>query len=126
MPFDGGDAEASPLSDLRFDGQAKDSPLVVLLSVDFKDGDGDLDDGTLLTFIDGSPTSAGPLDLLPIFLESNVKQGAVAGTLSFVLELSFKDGEPPPSGTTFALGADVTDGAGNSSERPEIRLKLEY
>jgi hypothetical protein len=112
------------LSNLRFDGQAKDSPLVLLLSVDFRDDDANLAGGVLETFINQRPTSAGPLPLRPIFLSSDVDERATSGTLKFVLELAFAD-EPPPSGTAFTLGARVSDDDANASATQEIRLKLE-
>lgn len=112
------------LSNLRFHGQAEDSPLVLLLAVDFRDDDGNLSDGVLETFINQSPTSAGPLPLLPLFLGSDVDERATSGSLDFVLELAFAD-EAPASGTTFTLGARASDGADNTSSTQEIRLKLE-
>lgn len=112
------------LSGLRFHGQAKDSPLVLLLSVDFRDDDGNLSDGVLETFINQRPTSAGPLPLLPLFLSSELDERASSGTIDFVLELAFAD-DPPDSGTSFTLGARASDGADNTSSTQEIRLKLE-
>lgn len=113
------------MSNLRLDGQAPDSPLVLLLSFDFADDDGDLVDGVLDTFINSEPTSAGPLPLLPMFVTSDEAPGATAGHLEFVLELSFAD-PPPPSGSAFTLGARATDGANHTSSTQEVRLKLEY
>jgi hypothetical protein len=113
------------LSDLRFDGPAPDSATVLLLSVDFHDGDGDLGRGYLETFIEGDPTSAGALDLLPIFLRSDVPLNALDGTLELVLELSL-GADPPASGTSFALGVRVTDAAQNTSSTEDVTLKLTY
>jgi hypothetical protein len=113
------------LSNLRFDGPAKDSATVLLLSVDFHDSTGDLGNGALETFIDSTPTSAGALDLVPIFLRSDVPIDATDGTLQFVLELSL-GASPPPSGTTFHLGVRATDVAGNTSSTVEIPLTLTY
>lgn len=120
-----GDGRTPQLSGFRFDGQAEDSPLVLLLSLEFTDVDGDLADGVLDTFINSEPTSAGPLPLLPIFIASDVDPGAEQGRLEFVLELSFAD-PPPASGSSFSLGARATDGDNNTSTTQEIRLKLEY
>jgi hypothetical protein len=113
------------LSNLHLDGQAPDSPLVLLLSLDFADDDADLSDGVLDTFINNEPTSAGPLPLLPIFVGSDVDTAATAGHLEFVLELSFAD-PAPPSGSTFTLGARATDAADRTSTTQEVRLQLEY
>lgn len=121
------------LSHLSYDGPAPDSPLVLLLSVDFRDDDADLASCTvqdskskcaLETFINQRPTSAGPLSLLPIFVQSKVPQSATTGTLHFVLELSFSD-QAPAAGSTFTLGARAVDAANNTSSTQEIKLKLE-
>ena len=119
-----GDGSTPALSNLSFEGQAPVSPLVLLLSVDFADDIGDLSDGGLDTFINQRATSAGALDLQRIFLQSDLQPDARSGTLDFVLELSFRDGAPK-DGTSFTLGARVTDGAGNTSSTQEIKLRLE-
>ncbi len=119
------DGFSPSLSNLRFDGPAKDSATVLLLSVDFFDGDGDLGRGVLETFIDGEPTSAGPIDLLPLFVRSDLPANATEGTLEFVLELSLGS-SPPPSGTTFRLGVRATDVSGHASSTVEVPLALTY
>ena len=118
-----GDGVTPSLSNLRFDGQAPDSPLVLLLSFDFVDEDGDLAEGGLDTFINQRATSAGSLEMLPIFLQSGVEPGATSGRLEFVLELSFN--EEPRDGSSFSLGARAIDAARNTSTTQEIRLRLE-
>jgi hypothetical protein len=120
-----GDGVTPVLDDFRFDGAAPDSATVLLLSADFRDDDGDLGTGLLETFIDDTPTSAGALDLLPIFVRSDLPVDATEGTLRFVLELSL-GATPPPSGETFGLGARLTDADGNSSATRSIRLQLTY
>lgn len=120
-----GDGRTPQLSNLTLDGQAPDSPLVLLLSLDFADDDGDLADGVLDTFINSEPTSAGPMPLLPIFISSDVEPGADRGHLEFVLELSFAD-PAPATGSTFTMGARATDGDNRTSTTQEVRLKLEY
>ena len=120
-----GDGVTPVLDDFRFDGPAPDSATVLLLSADFRDGDGDLGTGFLETFIDDEPTSAGPLELLPIFVRSDLPANATEGTLRFVLELSL-GATPPPSGATFSLGARVTDADGRSSAVRAVRLQLSY
>lgn len=118
-----GDPQTPRLLALQFDGQAPDSPLVLLLSVAFEDEDGDLGEGGLETFINQKATSAGALELLPIFLQSDVDPSATEGVLRFVLELSFR--EEPQSGTSFTLGARAVDGAQHTSSTQEIKLRLE-
>ena len=119
------DGVTPALANFRFDGAAEDSPTVLLLSVDFHDGDGDLANGDLQTFIDLKPTSLGSLPLLPLFLESDVPLTATDGTLEFVLELSFGQSGVPDDGATFELGARVTDEGGNTSPTQTIKLRLD-
>ena len=118
------DGVTPALSNFRFDGAAEDSPLVLLLSVDFHDGDGDLSGGAMETFIDQEPPSAGALDLTTLFLENGVGLGANDGTLGFVLELAF-GATLPESGSTFTLGVRATDAAKHTSPTQEIKIKLE-
>ncbi len=118
------DGVTPQLSNFRFDGSAEDSPLVLLLSVDFHDGDGDLSGGSLETFIDQQSTSAGALDLTTLFLENNVGLGANDGTIGFVLELAFGSGLPE-SGSAFVLGVRATDVGAHTSSTEEIKIKLE-
>ena len=128
------DGKTPSLSSLHYDGASPDSSLVLLLSTQFDDPDGDLATCTaaqadtdalciLDTFINGKPTSAGPLELLPLFVQAGLPSDAPSGTLHFVLELSF-DGAPPPDGSTFTLGARVSDAAQNTSSTQELKLKL--
>jgi hypothetical protein len=114
------------LSGFRFDGASPDSATVLLLSTGFHDGDGDLSSGSLETFIDARPTSAGALPLLPMFLQSGVAENATDGRLEFVLELNVAEGSAPPSGSSFKLGIRATDAALNSSSTSEITLRLTY
>lgn len=113
------------LSNFAFDGVARDSPTVLLLSTDFHDGDGDLGDGTLESFIDSRPTDAGTLALPALFAQSGLGPSATDGDLQFVLELNLSE-SVPASGSTFKLGVRVTDAAGNSSPTSEITLELTY
>jgi hypothetical protein len=119
------DGVTPSLSNFTFHGQAEDSPLVLLLSVDFHDADGDLADGALETFIDDKPTSAGALPLLPLLLAEGLAPGATDGTVDFVLELAFGQ-DTPEDGATFTLGCRASDGADppHSSATQEIKLKL--
>jgi hypothetical protein len=129
------DGHTPSLTSLHFDGVSPDSTLVLLLSTTFEDPDGDLatcpaaspprsDICVLDTFINEKPTSAGPLQLFPMFVQAGLPSTATEGTLHFVLELSF-DGPPPASGSTFTLGARVSDAQQNTSATNEIHLKLE-
>jgi len=119
-----GDGVTPSLQDFRFDGPASDSASVLLLSTGFVDPDGDLAGGSLETFIDQRPTSAGALPLLPIFLASDVPENATEGRLRFVLELNVATQGVPPVGTTFRLGIRATDSEQNSSSTSEIGLTL--
>jgi hypothetical protein len=113
------------LSNFAFDGQARDSPTVLLLSTDFHDANGDLGLGALETFIDSRPTDAGALPLAPLFAQSGLEVDATDGDLQFVLELNLTV-SAPESGSTFKLGVRATDAAGNSSPTSEITLQLTY
>ena len=113
------------LSNFKFDGPARDSPTVLLLSADFHDGDGNLGGGQLETFIDARPTGAGALEMAPIFAQSGLDQDAKDGELQFVLELNVAR-EPPPSGSKFKLGIRATDEAFNSSSTSEITIQIDY
>jgi hypothetical protein len=113
------------LSAFRYDGPAPDSATVLLLTVGFSDGDGDLAGGTLETFIDDDPTGAGALPLLPIFLASELAPAATEGFLFFVLELALGE-NPPAPGSSFRLGVRVTDAAGHTSPTEAITLTINY
>jgi hypothetical protein len=113
------------LSDFRYDGAAPDSATVLLLTVGFTDGDGDLAGGTLETFIDDDPTGAGALPLLPIFIASELAPTATEGFLFFVLELALGE-NPPAPGSSFRLGVRVTDDAGHTSPTEAIGLTIDY
>lgn len=117
------DGVTPTLSNFRFDGPAEDSPLVLLLSVDFHDGDGDLAAGVMETFIDDRVTNAGALGLTTLFLESGLSPAATDGTLRFVLELAFGVDAPDP-GASFRLGVRATDGLLHTSSTQQITLKL--
>ncbi len=119
------DGVSPSLHDFRFDGTAPDSNSVLLMSVGFHDGDGDLSAGSLETFINQRPTSAGALPLLPIFLRSGVPENATDGRLQFVLEINAASQGLPPSGTSFRLGIRATDVQRNSSPTAEIGLVLD-
>ena len=118
------DGVTPSLHDFRFDGQSPDSSSVLLLSTGFHDGDGDLVGGNMETFIDARPTSAGALELRPIFGFSDLADNATEGRLEFVLELNVAAGEAPPVGTTFRLGIRVSDAQRNTSPTSEITLRL--
>lgn len=122
------DPAAPRLSELTYEGQAPDSTLVLLMSVQFADGDGDLGDGVLETFINGKATSAGPIPLSGIFVLNDVALDATEGRLEFTLELSFPDDEEarPDDGSTFRLGTRAVDVAGNESTTEQVALRLSY
>jgi hypothetical protein len=124
------DADAPRLSSLTYDGQAPDSTLVLLMSVDFADADGDLgvEGGVLETFINGKATSAGPIPLFTIFVQNELPLDATEGTLAFTLELSFPEAEAdrPDDGSSFRLGTRAQDAAGHVSTTEQVALRLTY
>jgi hypothetical protein len=116
------------LSSLSFDGQAPDSTLVLLMSVHFEDGDGDLGGGSLETFINGTATTAGPIPFLSMFVQNGVPLDATEGDLDFVLELAFDEDEAdwPKAGSSFKLGTRATDVADHVSSTEQVTLSLSY
>lgn len=113
------------LRNFKFDGAARDSPTVLLLSTDFYDGDGNLGGGVLETFIDQRPTGAGALEMAPLFAQSGLQQDDNEGDLQFVLELNV-NASPPASGSKFKLGIRATDADFNSSSTSEITIAITY
>jgi hypothetical protein len=120
------DGKTPSLQDMRFLGQAKDSPVVLLIETDFVDPDGDLGHGLLETFIDGRTTSLGRLDLAPIFVDSGLEFNSEEGTLHFVFELAVDEQSLPESGTRFTVGVRAQDADGNLSQTAQIALQLTY
>lgn len=120
---DPGDGKTPRVEELRFDGQAPDSELVLLFTVVFSDPDGDLGEGFLETFINGRPSGLGQLDLKPLFLFNELPLDATEGELAFSLELAL-NGEPEPN-TQFDLAMRAIDAAGNPSESESVRLEVD-
>jgi hypothetical protein len=120
-----GDPSIPSLNDLRLEGQAPASPVVLLLIVDFADEDGDLANGTMERFIDGRPDATGASSLRPLFASSQLDPGAAEGSLEFVVELTFDFDNPPAEGTLFELGVRVQDEAGNTSNLETTRLRID-
>lgn len=117
------DGVSPSLHDLRFDGQAPDSPVVLLFSVDFEDPNGDLGHGLLETFINGRASGLGALGLEPTFLWNELPLDATEGTLELVLELSLA--EPPSDGAEFELGVRALDSLGHVSAPATVRMRVE-
>lgn len=117
------DGVTPSLTDFVFEGPAKDSASVLLLTVEFHDGDGDLGSGVMETFIDQRPAGAARQALLPIFLQSGVPADATDGQLDLVLELN-TGAERPAVGTSFSLGIRVTDAAQHTSATAELTLTV--
>lgn len=119
---------APRLSDLSFDGQAADQPLVLLFSMAFEDAEGDLGSGELRPLVNGRESEGEVLTLAEIMLASELSLAATSGVLYFSLEIDM-DLAPatrPESGATFSVGVEATDGAGNHSNRPAVRLRIDY
>lgn len=116
--------EAPVLEDLRCADesscQCPTDPFTLELAVDFRDGDGDLGEGTYAVYIDGSKTD-GPVPLLTFFEEAGLSPSATEGTLVLPAGLHMSG---VYSGMTFVVGIQVTDAEGNDSNRPGIKFKL--
>lgn len=122
------DPNAPWLTNLSYDGQASKNALVILLSVDFSDDDGDLSSGQLSPMINGKESSDPPLPLKSIFAESNIPLDASQGRLQFGLEI-LMDLDPtyrPDSGSTFELGVKMQDAAGHDSNHPSVYMRIDY
>lgn len=121
-----GDEVTPELRALRFIGQSPTSTAVLLFEIDFYDGDGDLDQGILETFIGQRTSGLGALDLTPIFARSQLEPGAVEGTLQVVVELALPRDEPlPDDGSSFDLGFRAQDGAGRTSNLAQVNLVIQ-
>ncbi len=119
------DPEIPALSSFRFLGQAEDSPLVLLLSVDFADADADIGTGTLELFLDDSAQAARTLDMTPLFLSSGLDADtATAGKLRFAVELGIDANDPPTQAQELALSAQAVDAAGQVSNRVTVHLRV--
>lgn len=126
----GGEHEANTpwLTHLAYDGQAEKNALVILLSLDFEDGDGDLGAGLLSPMINGKDSGEKPLPLKSIFAESDVALDATQGHLQFGLEI-LMDLQPdyrPDPGSTFELGVKLQDAAGHDSNHPSLYMRIDY
>ena len=116
------------IHEFTFDGQATQNPLVLLFSLRFEDADGDLGDGDLRPLVNGRPTDEQPLAILDLMLVAGLAPDATGGTLSFELEveLDLAPASRPAAGSTFTVGAELTDGAGRESNRPSVTLRIDY
>ncbi|MFZ9889618.1 MAG: hypothetical protein ACO3JL_19155 [Myxococcota bacterium] len=116
------DGVSPRIEQLRFQGQAPDSDLVLLFASRFTDPDGDLGRGYLETFLNERPSGLGQLPLQSLFLQKGLPLDANEGTFSFALELAVAEA---PAGTTpFRLGVRLVDAAGNNSQTEEVALEL--
>lgn len=121
-----GDEVTPELRALRYLGQSPTSTAVLLFEIDFYDGDGDLDQGVLETFIGQRTSGLGALDLTPIFARSQLEAGTTEGTLQVVVELALPRGEPlPDDGSSFDLGFRAQDGAGRTSNLSQVTLVIQ-
>lgn len=117
-----GDGRTPRVEELRFDGQAPDSELVLLFTARLTDPDGDLGEGVLETFINRSPSALGALELRPLFLFNEVPLDATEGEIEFSLELALNG--LPDEGTRFELGVRAVDASGNASEVESLELEV--
>jgi hypothetical protein len=114
---------APRITALRYDGQAPDSTLVLLFSLDFEDDEGDLGEGSMETFINNRVAGLGLSSLRPMFLQSDVDLDATAGTLHFVVELAFAGA--PERGSSFSVGVRLADNEDHVSRTVDTTLHIE-
>lgn len=114
---------APRILDFRYDGQAPDSPSVLLFSLDFEDLERDLGAGVMETFVDGRASGLGQVELAPIFRWNETPLDASAGSLEFVLELAIEN--VPESNRTFSVGVRLVDQLSNVSLPREVQLSIE-
>lgn len=117
------ESEAPRIVDFRYDGQAPDSPSVLLFSLDFEDLDRDLGGGVMETFVDGRASGLGQVALGPIFRWSETPLDASEGSLEFVLELAIEN--VPETNRSFTVGVRLIDSLTHVSQPSEIRLSIE-
>ncbi|MBN2359281.1 MAG: hypothetical protein JXR83_07490 [Deltaproteobacteria bacterium] len=121
-------AGAPWLTDLQYQGQAPKNPLVLLFGFKFEDSEGDIGGGLLRPLVNGRETGDEPLAMMDVMLASGVDLQATSGALRFELEVDM-DLDPatrPKAGSTFDIGIEVVDAAGQVSNHPSVTLKIDY
>lgn len=114
---------APRIVDFRYDGQAPDSPSVLLFSLDFEDLEQDLGAGVMETFVDGRASGLGQVALAPIFRWNDTPLDASEGSLEFVLELAIEN--VPETNRSFRVGVRLIDQLSNVSLPSEVQLSIE-
>jgi hypothetical protein len=114
------------LTGLLMEGVAQDNNRVLLFSVDFRDEDRDLSQGTYTPLINGEPGVSQSLPLKGIFLKRNLPLDATTGKLEIELEVKIPDDNRPAAGSTFDVGIQVQDGAGHLSNIPTVTVEITY
>lgn len=117
------ESEAPRIIDFRYDGQAPDSPSVLLFSLDFEDIGRDLGQGVMETFVDGRASGLGQIELAPIFRWNEIPLDAPAGSLEFVLELAIEN--VPDANRSFSVGVRLVDQLLHVSMPSEVRLSIQ-
>lgn len=100
--------------------QSEADPFLLRLAVDFRDDDGDLGSGTFTVFVDDS-ISDGPTPLLQHFEEAELSPYATEGSVVLPAGLQISGMR---SGMVFIVAIEVTDHAGNRSNRPGMEFEL--
>lgn len=101
--------------------QSKSDPFLLELMVDFQDEDGDLGAGTYSVYVDKMRTM-GSEALLPFFNEADISPYATEGTLILPAPLQISG---LYSGKVFTVSIEVTDFAGNTSNRPGLIMRID-
>jgi hypothetical protein len=100
--------------------QSTQDPFLLNLVVNFSDTDGDLGNGSYTLWLD-QQTLVQDQALAPLFQADKLDASALAGLLHVPVPLKLAN---VTSGMTFWVDLEVTDAAGNQSNRPGIQFKL--
>ena len=119
-----GDGVTPSIQSLHYDGQAPDSPLVLLFHMVLHDDNGDLAAGSYETFLNDRATATSSQPLFPLFVDAGLATTATDGTVSFIVELALPAGAVQ-HGSSVHLSVRVTDEAAHTSDPQAIALKLQ-
>lgn len=114
------------LTNLTFEGVARDNAQVLLFNVKFRDEDGDLGAGSLNILINDKSGNTDPIPMEELFRKSGLPSNASEGTLLFELQVDIPADERPAAGSMFTIGVEARDGSSNQSNRPTVRLEINY
>jgi hypothetical protein len=119
-----GDGVTPVINSLGYDGQAPDSPLVLLFHMVLHDDNGDLAAGSYETFLNDRATASSNQALFPLFLDAGLAPTATDGPVNFIVELALPAGEVQ-HGSSVHLSVRVTDESAHTSNTQAVALRLQ-